>query len=169
MIGGSEWHGADLTTMAESACRRLDELIAADFSPKYDGNYLEPVQTCTEIELQLWFATNPHRRTLLERVTKWVSLARAVGAKRFLVDGSYITRKDQPDDVDCVILLPDDFRDQILRRIPEAIDLLVSLQTRQPKELLFAEFEQDWWGWVEFFGRTREIDGRRKGLIEVLL
>lgn len=31
MIGGSEWHGADLTTMAESACRRLDELIAADF------------------------------------------------------------------------------------------------------------------------------------------
>ena len=28
MIGGSEWHGADLTTMAESACRRLDELTS---------------------------------------------------------------------------------------------------------------------------------------------
>ena len=169
MTRDAEWRGAYLTVAAESARHRLDEMIEADFGPKYDGNFIEPMQKWTEMELQLWFATNSHRLTLFERVNKWINLARAIGAKRLLIDGSYITRKHQPDDVDCVILLPADFQDQLVRRVPEAIELLVSLQTRQPKELLFAELEPDWWGWVEFFGRTRETNGRRKGLIEVAL
>jgi hypothetical protein len=35
--------------------------------------------------------------------------------------------------------------------------------------LFAAEDEADWEEWVEFFGRTREFDGRHKGLVEVLL
>jgi hypothetical protein len=31
------------------------------------------------------------------------------------------------------------------------------------------EEQQDWTEWVEFFSRTREPDGRRKGLVEVQL
>jgi hypothetical protein len=43
------------------------------------------------------------------------------------------------------------------------------LLTRRPEELFAAEDGTDWDEWVEFFGRTREADGRRKGLVEVIL
>jgi hypothetical protein len=43
------------------------------------------------------------------------------------------------------------------------------LRTREPKELFAAEDEEDWWEWFGFFSRTREANGRYKGLIEVAL
>ena len=43
------------------------------------------------------------------------------------------------------------------------------LLTRRPEEIFAAEDEADWNEWVEFFSRTREADGRRKGLVEVKL
>lgn len=43
------------------------------------------------------------------------------------------------------------------------------LLTRQSEEIFAAEDETDWGDWVEFFGRTREADGRRKGLVEITL
>ena len=41
--------------------------------------------------------------------------------------------------------------------------------TRRPEELFAAEDESDWQGWRDFFSRTRESDGRRKGLVEIVL
>ena len=32
-----------------------------------------------------------------------------------------------------------------------------------------AEDSRDWDDWVEFFSRTREADGRRKGIVEIML
>ena len=43
------------------------------------------------------------------------------------------------------------------------------LQSDALTRLFAAEDEENWWRWVEFFGRTREANGRRKGLIEVTL
>lgn len=43
------------------------------------------------------------------------------------------------------------------------------LLTRRPEEIFAAEDETDWHDWIEFFSRTRESDGRRKGLVEVIL
>ena len=43
------------------------------------------------------------------------------------------------------------------------------LLTRRPEELFGAEDDNDWNAWVEFFSRTRELDGRRKGLVEIEL
>ena len=43
------------------------------------------------------------------------------------------------------------------------------LLTRRPEELFAAEDETDWTERVEFFGRTREADGWRKGLVEIIL
>ena len=51
----------------------------------------------------------------------------------------------------------------------DAVALRRMFFTRQPKELFAAEDEEDWWGWFEFFSRTRQASGRRKGLIEVAL
>jgi hypothetical protein len=50
-----------------------------------------------------------------------------------------------------------------------ALELEEMLLTRRPEEIFAAEDMRDWNDWVEFFGRTREADGRRKGLLEIAL
>ena len=166
--------GLDQDTAIRQAANRLEHLLENEIDsprgPAFDSDgYLPPIQTCTEAELIRWFGFSDRRGDLLIRVRNWVSLAKAVGAKRLLLDGSFVTKKDQPGDVDAVVLLPVNFHKQLEARRPEAVELLVTFFTREPKELFFAEVEEDWWGWFEFFSRTRELSERRKGLIEVQL
>jgi hypothetical protein len=92
-----------------------------------------------------------------------------VGARRLLVDGSFVTEKAEPHDIDSVVLLPPDFEQQLEREVEPALELEEMLLTRQPEEIFAAEDDADWEEWVEFFSRTREPDGRRKGLVEVHL
>jgi hypothetical protein len=80
-----------------------------------------------------------------------------------------VTRKDDPRDVDAVVLLPDDFCDQVRAGDPKAVELFSMIRAREPKELFAAENEEDWWEWFGFFSRTRQENRRRKGLIEVIL
>lgn len=90
-------------------------------------------------------------------------------AKRLFVDGSFVTAKEHPNDVDAVVQLPDDFRDQLISGSDAAVELEEMLLTRQPQEIFAEEDDGDWDDWLEFFSRTRESDQRRKGLIEVEL
>ncbi len=96
-------------------------------------------------------------------------LASAVGVRRFLIDGSFVTAKLEPDDIDAVVLLPADFQTQVRRSDDAALELEQMLLTRRPEELFAAEDDTDWIEWIEFFARTREADGRRKGLVEIEL
>lgn len=41
--------------------------------------------------------------------------------------------------------------------------------TRCPEETFAAEDDDDWNEWVKFFGRPREADGLRKGLVGVIV
>jgi hypothetical protein len=66
-------------------------------------------------------------------------------------------------------LLPSDFQQQLRIGTEPAIELEHILLTRQPEEIFAAEDDGDWDAWFDFFSRTREADGRRKGLIEVQL
>jgi hypothetical protein len=100
---------------------------------------------------------------------RWVKLARDVGALRLMVDGSFVTSKQTPNDLDAVILIPGDFNSQIESGIESALELEQMLLTRRPEEIFAAEDEADWNDWIEFFSRTREADGRRKGLVEIRL
>jgi hypothetical protein len=106
---------------------------------------------------------------LAMRLRRWIQLARDVGALRLLIDGSFVTSKREPEDVDAVVFLPLDFKAQVERGIPNALELENMLLTRRPEEIFAAEDDDDWNEWVEFFSRTRETDGRRKGLVEVQL
>ncbi len=90
-------------------------------------------------------------------------------AKRLLIDGSYITAKVDPDDIDAVVLLPDDFQNQLEDGNEPALELEQMLLNRHPEEIFAAEDNQDWSDWVDFFSRTRETDGRGKGLVEIEL
>lgn len=114
-------------------------------------------------------SSRPRRKRLALRVRRWIELSRKVNARRFLVDGSFVTAKDDPNDVDAVVLLPTDFQEQIERGSEPAVELEQMLLTRHPEEIFAAEDEEDWNTWVEFFSRTREADGRRKGVVEVEL
>lgn len=112
---------------------------------------------------------NRQRRRLAIRLARWVELSKAVKAKRLFVDGSFVTAKEHPNDVDAVVQLPDDFRDQLISGSDAAVELEEMLLTRQPQEIFAEEDDGDWDDWLEFFSRTRESDQRRKGLIEVEL
>ena len=135
-----------------------------------DG-YLPPgVHEATEAEATFRFGTEtPRRRRLVLRLRRWIELARSCKARRFLVDGSFITAKLEPNDIDAVVLLSPDFFSAVEGGASAAIELEHMLVSRHPEELFAAEDEMDWNDWVEFFSRTREADGRRKGLVEVVL
>jgi hypothetical protein len=96
-------------------------------------------------------------------------LGRQVGAQRLLVDGSFVTAKEEPHDIDSVILLPPDFPQQLERESTPALELEEMLLTRRPEEIFAAEDATDWEEWVAFFSQTRELDRRRKGLVEIRL
>jgi len=89
--------------------------------------------------------------------------------KSLLIDGSFVTHKISPGDVDSVILLPDDFSQQLANGSQPAIELERMLITNQPEEIYAAEDILDWQEWVDFFSRTRRLDGAKKGLVEVQL
>jgi hypothetical protein len=135
-----------------------------------DGYLPEGIYQATEAEVTFRFGTHGRRRRRLAlRLRRWIELGRVVHARRLLVDGSFVTAKAEPDDVDAVMLLPEDFADLVAQGLEAAVELEEMFLTRQPEEIFPAEDEAVWQGWCEFFSRTREPDQRRKGLVEVLL
>lgn len=125
---------------------------------------------CSEAEVIFRFGSSSRwRRRLVLRLRRWVALGRQVGATRLLIDGSFVTAKEEPHDIDTVVLLPPDFHEQIMQDYEPALELEAMLLTRQPEEMFAAEDATDWEEWIEFFSRTREPDGRRKGLVEIRL
>ncbi len=137
---------------------------------RLDGYLPEGVHVSSEAEVIFRFGSaNRRRRRLALRLRRWIELGRQIGAKRLLVDGSFVTAKDEPYDVDTVILLPQDFPRQLEQVHAPALELEKMLLTRRPEEIFAAEDETDWEEWVLFFSQTRERDRRRKGLVEVRL
>ena len=135
-----------------------------------DGYLPEGLHPASEAEVLFRFGTSSRRRIQLAlRLRRWIELARTVGAQRLLIDGSFVTAKEEPNDIDAVLLLPADFHAQVEQGSPAALELEEMLLTRRPEEIFAAEDGSDWDEWVEFFGRTREADARRKGLVEVTL
>ncbi len=135
-----------------------------------DGYLPEGLHLATLEEIALCFGTDtPRRQYLLGRLERWVEFARAIGSLRFFVDGSFVTQKPIPGDVDAVVWLPPDFEIQVHTEFPAAVSLAEMIETRQPEELFAAANALEWKDWVEFFSQTRELDGRRKGIVEVQL
>ena len=135
-----------------------------------DGYLPEGLHAATEAEVTFRFGSgSPRRRRLILRLRRWLELARLTHARRFLVDGSFVTAKQEPNDIDAVVLLADDFEQQVSSVLEAALTLEEMLLTRRPEEIFAAEDTRDWDDWVEFFSRTREADGRAKGLLEIRL
>lgn len=135
-----------------------------------DGYLPEGLHFASEADVTFRFgASTRQRRRLTLRIRNWIELARQIGAKKLLIDGSFVTKKEDPNDIDAVILLPPNFEQQVEMGSEPALELEGMLLTRRPEEIFAAEDAADWNDWVAFFSRTREADGRRKGLVEIQL
>jgi len=118
-----------------------------------------------EIETRL--AQTAQRRELFERLRQFFELAQHAGAVRMFVDGSYVTAKLDPGDVDVVIWLDGTFLNLLNAEDRQAMELQRMFLTRTPKEA-FAVFDQSGWDdWLDFFSFTRA--GEQKGVVEVQL
>jgi len=109
------------------------------------------------------------RRMLFSRLRTFAEFARYVGALRMFVDGSYVTAKTNPEDVDVVIWVGEKFLELLELGNEKALNLELMFLTREPKEA-FAVFGEDGWNaWLNFFSSIRNREGEWKGLVEVLL
>ena len=135
-----------------------------------DGYLPTGLHKATQVEVAARFGTgSPRREYLMNRVARWLTECRVVGVRRFLVNGSFVTSKIEPGDVDCVCWLPRDFKQQYEWGRLEAVELYHSLRDQLPEEIYSAESQNEWDEWVEFFSQIRGQPEGRKGLVEVFL
>src|SRR5437867_12904885 len=98
-----------------------------------DGYLPEGLYLASEAEVTFRFgASTRRRRRLALRLRRWVELARQIGGQRLLLDGSFVTAKEEPHDLDAAILLPADFEQQIEAGSEPALELEEMLLTRRP-------------------------------------
>jgi len=108
------------------------------------------------------------RKSLFERLRVFVELAKHCGALRMFVNGSFVTAKPEPGDVDVVIWLGNKFRELLLKKDAKALLLQQMLLKRQPEEAFGVSDQEGWEVWLEFFSIFKQDPKQRKGLIEVL-
>jgi len=79
--------------------------------PFNDDGYLPPgIHPASLQEVAARFGSESElRRVQMESLQWLLELARRAGVRRIIVDGSFVTDKLEPNDVDCVLLLGDDF------------------------------------------------------------
>jgi hypothetical protein len=100
------------------------------------------------------------RRVQMESLIWLVDLARRAGVERIIVNGSFVTDKSEPNDVDCALLIGSDFP----RDIAAEADLLAGLPFVEIHLLRAEQFER----FVErIFATDRAMTP--KGMIEVVL
>lgn len=77
--------------------------------PFNDDGYLPPgIHRATIEEVAERFGAGSEvRRAQLEHLREGVELARCAGIKRFVINGSFVTDKLDPIDVDCALLEPE--------------------------------------------------------------
>lgn len=131
--------------------------------PEFDRNgYLPPgIHRCSVEEISARFGSGSEEREAeIAELLRFVEAARAVGLKRLLVNGSFVTSKIAPIDVDLVILPGPDY--------PRDGQRLENSETLWPfLQIVVAADDADFEAWGRQFGTDRKR--RPKGVIEVVL
>ncbi len=127
-----------------------------------DNGYLPPgIHEATLDEIEARFGTESELRRVQFESLKWlIDLVRHAGIQRLVIDGSFVTERFEPNDVDCILLIaPDHTLD------PAAIDEIddglpfLDVQLAEPADFTMLV--------EQFFSTDR--DGTPKGLVEVIL
>jgi hypothetical protein len=127
-----------------------------------DGYLPFGIHPCTMDELVSRFGSGSSEREIeIQELVQFVQWAKRAGVRRLIVNGSFVTQKGAPNDVDIVILPGADYpRDQ--RAVGEEETLWPFLQ------IFVADDDADLEAWaLGDFGTDR--DYRKKGVVEVIL
>ena len=137
-------------------------ILLPEFS---ESGYLPPgLHRADLVEVQQRFGSNETRKALLRHLDNFVELARSVGAQKLILDGSFVTAKENLADIDVILVLPDTF-DTTSREARILLESRIRFNSHFfPVREGDDEFFQDW---VVFFGHDR--NGAPKGLVEVSL
>jgi len=132
--------------------------------PEFDERgYLPPgVHACGWEELRARFGFNTARGWLLTQLEEIATLASRVGGVRLYIDGSFVTRKETPVDVDVVHMMQRD----VDPLEPGVQHLYGEASLRQIDLFVVAESDHaDLADWLDFFGSDRaEI---QRGIVRV--
>ncbi len=127
-----------------------------------EDGYLPPgVHPATLEEVEERFGTDSELRRVQMQSIRWlVDLARTAGVERIVLNGSFVTDAYEPNDADCVLLIPPDFL------MPADVDR----QLRQGLPFLdIAVVDQD--GFIDLVERVFASDRYHvpKGMVEIVL
>jgi hypothetical protein len=141
----------------------------------YDGYLPEGVHDCTLVELQERFGqfqTIDARCRLFERFEQFVREATASGlVTALIVDGSFVTDKDRPNDIDVILVLRSghDFAGDLR---PFEYNVVSRLRVRRQfgfDVLAGEEGRPELEEHVSFFAQVRKRDELRKGMLRIKL
>lgn len=128
--------------------------------------YLPPgTHVASELEILQRFGRGTKRRLRLGKgLSEVLGLARAIGAVRVVIDGSFVSAKSEPADIDGLVIVPVGFKPlgEELSRLRRARDLFDCDLVVLPAHEKVAIRNR-----IEFFSTDR--DGIPKGLVEVSL
>jgi hypothetical protein len=146
-----------------------------------DGVLPEGIHDCTIAEVELafrQFRKTDQRPRLTERLKTYLNDARLAGtASAVIIDGSYVTKKPKPSDIDLILVLRPGV-DLTRELLPQEYNVQSSRRamTLYGFDVRAAVDDSDaFHGWLAYFGGIRRDDpeqetGRaRKGLLRVQL
>lgn len=112
------------------------------------------------------------RVRLMEHLEGYVEEVRKAGVGlELLVDGSFVTSKDEPGDVDCVLILDPNVKIQSVLS-PAKYNVISKRMVRRRHGIDLFAVPADSASvktWTGFFGQVRGLPGQTKGLVRILL
>lgn len=130
----------------------------------------EGLHRATLAEVRRAFGGGTARRVeLMLALEGAIDRARRAGVKRVLINGSFVTAKKEPRDVDLVFLVSQSFGARLKGGDPHARWIADRVRERRPKLLdaYVAVDEVEWASWVRLF--EGDLWYGKKGLVEVTL
>jgi hypothetical protein len=126
------------------------------------GNLPAGIHRCTIDELAARFGTGSEERTTeMSELRQFIEAAKQAGVRRVMINGSFVTGKLAPNDVDVVILPGPNYPGQ-------NADLDNDELVWPFLQILFAADDTDFEAWAtKQFSTDRK--GRHKGVVEVIL
>jgi hypothetical protein len=140
-----------------------------------DGFLPLGVYECTIDEIRESFGrfqSNEQRIRLYDKLSAYVGELRSWGvAKELYVDGSFVTVKNSPSDVDLIVVAPQNYT-----MPPELPPASYNVLSRRMVRKLYGfdiafvpHGSQACATWVEFFQKVKNMPGRQKGILTVRL
>lgn len=132
-----------------------------------DGYLPKGLHKATLSEIKQRFGSDASRRKeLFKGLQSLVQLLckHKASIKRFLLNGSFVTSKESPEDIDCILIVKNDFD----FNFPEAEQLRTAKKLFNAHIFTFTESDViRYRRLVDFFGHDQ--DRKLKGLVEVIL